>query len=26
VAEVQVRCAILNTYTRLGMPKTFAVA
>jgi hypothetical protein len=26
VAEVQVRCAILNTYNRLGMPDTVAIA
>ncbi|WP_235925130.1 IS5 family transposase [Roseomonas harenae] len=26
VAEVQIRCAILNTYNRLGMPNTVAVA
>ena len=26
VAEVQVRCAILNTYNRLGMPYTVAIA
>jgi hypothetical protein len=26
VAEVQVRCAILNTYNRLGMPDTLAIA
>lgn len=26
IAEVQIRCAILNTHTRLGMPKTVAVA
>lgn len=26
VAEVQIRCAILNTYNRLGMPDTVAVA
>ena len=25
-AEVQLRCAILNTYNRLGMPETVAVA
>jgi hypothetical protein len=26
VAEVQVRCAIINTYNRLGMPDTVAIA
>ena len=26
VAEVQIRCAILNTYNRLGMPDTVATA
>jgi hypothetical protein len=26
VAEVQIRCAILNTYNRLGMPDTVALA
>jgi hypothetical protein len=26
VAEVQIRCAILNTYNRLGMPDTIAIA
>ncbi len=26
VAEVQIRCAILNTYNRLGMPDTVAIA
>jgi hypothetical protein len=26
VAEVQIRCAILNTYNRLSMPNTVAVA
>jgi hypothetical protein len=26
VAELQVRCAILNTYNRLGMPDTVAIA
>ncbi len=26
VAEVQVRCAILNTFNSLGMPKTVALA
>ena len=26
VAEVQIRCAILNTYNRLGLPDTVAVA
>ncbi len=26
VAEVQIRCAILNTYNRLGMPNSVAVA
>ena len=26
VAEAQIRCAILNTFTRLGMPDSVAVA
>jgi hypothetical protein len=26
VAEVQIRCAILNTYNRFGMPDTVAIA
>jgi tripartite-type tricarboxylate transporter receptor subunit TctC len=26
VAEVQIRCAILNTFNRLGMPDTVALA
>ena len=25
VAEVQIRCAILNTFNRLGMPDTVAL-
>ena len=26
IAEVQIRCAILNTFNRLGMPDTVAVS